>query len=95
MLLLKEVVTFENTEGKFKNKQCFEYVPRRKVYIANSFIKGISNIYKISRQYNEDRNGRVMNDTTYLYHNLGDPGYVNQYSTVLQQDNVRVPIFTP
>ena len=88
-LLLKEMVTFENTEGKFKNKQCFEYVPPAQGLYSKDFYQGYIEYYKISRQYNEDRNGRVMNDTTYLYHNLGDPGYVNQYSTVLQQGNVK------
>ncbi|HEX3044270.1 MAG TPA: polymorphic toxin-type HINT domain-containing protein [Bacillota bacterium] len=88
-LLLKEIVSMARADGKYKNKQCFEYdIPAQGLY-SKKFYQGYIEYYKVSRQYNQDRSGRVMNDTTYLYFDQGQAGNVSQYTAVIQQGNVK------
>jgi RHS repeat-associated protein len=88
-LLLKEIVSMAGADGKYKSKQCFEYdIPAQGLY-SKKFYQGYIQYYKISRQYNLDRNGRVMNDTTYVYHGQGEAGNVTQYTAVISQGNLK------
>ncbi|HEX3047262.1 MAG TPA: hypothetical protein VHY08_21085, partial [Bacillota bacterium] len=88
-LLLKEIVSMARADGKYKNKQCFEYdIPAQGLY-SKKFYQGYIEYYKVSRQYNLDRSGRVINDTTYLYFDQGQAGNVSQYTAVISQGNVK------
>mgnify|MGYP005849966119 CR=1 FL=1 len=88
-LLLKEITTMEGANGKYRNKQCFEYNPPVQGLYSKLFYQGFFEYYKISRQYFKDRNGRIMNDTSYIYHGQGEAGNVNQYTAALQQGNLK------
>jgi RHS repeat-associated protein len=88
-MLLTEITAMEDAQGRYRNKQNFEYeVPAQGLY-TREFYQGYFEYYKISRQYFQDRHGRIMNNTTYQYFDLGEAGNYHQYTTILRQGNLK------
>src|SRR5690554_2000277 len=87
-LLLREVIAMEDAQGRYKNKQCFAYeIPAQGMY-TKDFYQGYIEYYRVSRQYFNDRHGRIMYDTTYQYRRPGETGFANRYAAVLRQGKV-------
>ena len=92
-ILLREITTMQDEAGTYRNKQCFEYeVPAEGLY-TKDFYNGYIEYYKISRQYLQDRHGRIMNDTTYCYQQLGETGSANEYAAIIRQGNLKTSYF--
>ncbi len=92
-LMLTDITSVYTASG-FKNKRSFEYaIPDTGLY-TKIFWQGYMEYYKISRQYLTDRHappdrqGRIMNDTSYIYYEPGYQGNYNQYATVIRTGNV-------
>jgi hypothetical protein len=77
-------------DGACKNKRCFEYSPGNPPsgeWYSKDFYNGYIKHYRVTRQYDINHFGRIMNDTHYWYYKKGEAENYNQYSTVIKQDN--------
>lgn len=87
-LLLTGITNIEGNGG-YCSRQMFEYEPPVQGMYSRQFYQGSFEYYKISRQYFNDRKGRIMNDTHYLYHAQGEAGNSNEYSTIITQGDLK------
>jgi|GEM_PF-2589150 len=92
-LLLTQITDMYTEEGGYLNKRCFEYeVPADGMH-TKWFYTGYMEYYKISRQYNINRNGRIMNDINYVYYDEGEGGNYSQYTAVITMGNTKTTYF--
>ena len=94
-LLLTSVT--HNEEGDvFRSREVFEYDPPPSGMHSKRFYSGYMEYYKISRRYHRDRHdSRDLNDTRYIYHDLGDMGDSSEYQTLIQEGGVtRTYVYT-
>jgi len=83
---------WDDTDGKYKNKRVFEYETPSKGLYTKWFYKGYMEYYKVSREYYISKDGneeKKYNDTRYIYHENGEMGNQNQYTTVIEIGRVR------
>ena len=87
-LMLTSITGMYTEDGHYLNKRILFYdVPTDGMY-ERHFYNGYMEYYKISRQYNLDRHGRIMNDTWYRYYDNGEGGNHNQYTAIVETGNL-------
>ncbi|MBB6478468.1 peptidoglycan DD-metalloendopeptidase family protein [Spirochaeta isovalerica] len=88
-LLLTGIRNFVDGADLALSEKRYEYAVPAKGMYTKYFWGGYMEYYKVSRQWNIDREGREVGNTTYIYHDNNEAGNFNCYTTLVETGGVR------
>lgn len=88
-LLLTGIRNFVNGSDEALSEKHYEYAVPAKGMFTKYFWGGYMEYFKVSRQWNVNREGREVGETTYVYHDNNEAGNFNCYTALVTSGGVR------